>query len=50
VDVNGNLTKFADIYDRDAPVVAALDAPGERDRARKTSYEVVEIVDDLQTT
>ena len=50
VDVNGNLTKFADIYDRDAPVLAALDAPRERDRARKTSEEVVEIVDDLQTT
>ncbi|UYH54841.1 L,D-transpeptidase family protein [Qipengyuania sp. SS22] len=50
VDVKGNLTKFADIYDRDAPVLAALDAPRERDRARETSEEVVEIVDDLQTS
>ncbi|MFW2449381.1 MAG: L,D-transpeptidase family protein [Qipengyuania pacifica] len=50
VDVNGNLTKFADIYDRDAPVLAALDAPRQSDRARQTSEEVVEIVDDLQTS
>ncbi|WP_370191093.1 L,D-transpeptidase family protein [Qipengyuania sp.] len=50
VDVNGNLRKFADIYDRDAPVLAALDAPRQRNRARQTSEEVVEIVDDLQTS
>ncbi len=49
VDVNGQLTKFADIYDRDAPVLAALDAPRQRERARKTSEEVIEIVDDMQT-
>ena len=49
VDVNGELRKFSDIYDRDAPVLAALDAPRVSDRARKTSEEVVEIVDDLQT-
>ncbi len=49
VDVNGNLTKFADIYGRDAPVLAALDAPRQRDRARKTSEEAVEIIDDMQT-
>ncbi len=49
VDVNGKLTQFADIYGRDAPVLAALDAPRKSDRARKTSEEVVEIVDDLQT-
>lgn len=50
VDVDGNLRKFADIYDRDAPVLAALDAPRQRDRARETSEEVIEIVDDLQTS
>lgn len=49
VDVNGQLTKFADIYDRDAPVLAALDAPRQQNRARKSNEEVVEIVDDLQT-
>jgi murein L,D-transpeptidase YcbB/YkuD len=49
LDVNGDLTQFADIYGRDAPVLAALDAPREANRARKSSEEVVEIVDDLQT-
>ena len=50
VDVNGELRKFPDIYGRDAPVLAALDAPRQSDRARKTSEEVIEIVDDLQTS
>ena len=50
LDVNGELRKFDDIYGRDAPVLAALDAPRQRDRARETSEEAVEIVDDLQTT
>ncbi len=49
VDVNGKLTRFADIYDRDAPVLAALDAPRQQNRARKTSEEAVEIIDDMQT-
>ena len=49
LDVNGKLTKFSDIYGRDAPVLAALDAPRVQDRARETSEEVVEIVDDMQT-
>ena len=49
VDVEGKLTQFADIYGRDAPVLAALDAPRQSNRARETSEEVVEIVDDLQT-
>ena len=34
LDVNGELRKFDDIYGRDAPVLAALDAPRQRDRAR----------------
>ena len=49
VDVDGKLTRFADIYDRDAPVLAALDAPRQQNRARKTSEEAVEIIDDMQT-
>lgn len=48
-DVDGKLTTFADIYGRDAPVLASFDKPRVADRARKTSEEVVEIVDDLQT-
>ncbi|TMM45881.1 L,D-transpeptidase family protein [Qipengyuania marisflavi] len=48
-DVNGELRSFADIYGRDAPVLAALDAPRQRDRARETSEEAVEIIDDMQT-
>lgn len=50
VDVNGELRQFDDIYGRDAPVLAALDAPRQRERARETSEEVIEIVDDLQTS
>lgn len=49
VDVDGKLASFADLYGRDAPVLAALDAPRQSNRARKSSEEVVEIVDDLQT-
>ncbi|AKH42660.1 murein L,D-transpeptidase YcbB/YkuD [Altererythrobacter atlanticus] len=47
-DVDGNLTTFPDIYDRDDPVLASLDAPRIANRARETKEEVVEIVDDLQ--
>lgn len=49
-DVDGKMTTFADIYGRDAPVLASLDKPRQADRARQTDEEVVEIVDDLQTT
>ena len=48
-DVDGVMKTFGDIYDRDAPVLAALDAPRQSNRARETSEEVVEIVDDMQT-
>jgi murein L,D-transpeptidase YcbB/YkuD len=48
-DIDGELRTFEDIYGRDTPVLAALDAPRVADRARVTSEEVVEIVDDLQT-
>ena len=47
-DINGKMRAFADIYGRDAPVLASFDAPRVANRARKTSEEVVEIVDDLQ--
>jgi len=47
--IDGELKTFADIYGRDAPVLASFDQPRQANRARKTSEEVVEIVDDLQT-
>ncbi|MCA1661935.1 MAG: L,D-transpeptidase, partial [Novosphingobium sp.] len=47
-DVNGQLKKFADIYGRDAPVLAALKAPRQlHTDQRKSNEEVIEIVDDL---
>ena len=49
-DITGKLRQFSDIYGRDAPVLASFDAPRQADRARATSEEAVEIVDDLQTT
>jgi L,D-transpeptidase YcbB len=49
-DIEGKLRQFADIYGRDAPVLASLDAPRQANRARRTSEEAVEIIDDLQTT
>ena len=50
VDIEGKLRAFNDLYGRDAPVLTALDAPRQANRARKTDEEVIEIVDDLQTT
>ena len=49
-DVEGKMKTFKDIYDRDAPVLEALDAPRVSDRARETSEEAVEIIDDMQIT
>lgn len=49
-DVDGQMTAFADIYGRDAPVLASFDKPRQANRARQTDEEVVEIVDDLKTT
>lgn len=49
-DIAGKLRQFSDIYGRDAPVLASFDAPRQANRARATSEEAVEIVDDLQTT
>jgi murein L,D-transpeptidase YcbB/YkuD len=47
-DINGTLRSFTDLYGRDAPVLAALDAPRVANRARTSSEKVVKIVDDLQ--
>lgn len=49
-DIDGNLRTFNDLYGRDAPVLAALDAPRVANRARKSSEKVEAIVDDLQTS
>jgi len=49
-DVDGQMRTFADIYGRDAPVLASFDKPREANRARKTDEAVVQIVDDLKTT
>ena len=48
VDIDGDLHTFSDIYNRDAPVLAALDAPRKGNRARETDEEVIVIEDDLQ--
>ena len=48
LDIEGNLQTFDDLYSRDAPVLAAFDAPRSDNRARRTSEKAVEIVDDLQ--
>ncbi|MEL7198303.1 MAG: L,D-transpeptidase family protein [Pseudomonadota bacterium] len=42
-DTNGEMTTFKDIYDRDAPVLASLDKPRERDRSYEITDEVIVI-------
>jgi len=49
-DIDGELKAFNDIYGRDAPVLASFEAPRVGNRSRVTSEEVIEIVDDLQTS
>ena len=49
-DINGKLATFADIYDRDAPVLASLDAPRKPNRSRVTGEQVIVIEDDLRTS
>jgi murein L,D-transpeptidase YcbB/YkuD len=49
-DIDGELKSFADIYGRDAPVLASFEAPRVGNRSRVTNEEVIEIVDDLQTS
>ncbi|OYW45728.1 MAG: L,D-transpeptidase [Sphingomonadales bacterium 12-68-11] len=49
-DIDKNMRTFNDIYGRDAPVLASFNAPRVGNRARVTTEEVIEIVDDLQTS
>jgi murein L,D-transpeptidase YcbB/YkuD len=49
-DIDRELRTFNDIYGRDAPVLASFDRPRVGNRARTTNEEVIEIVDDLQTS
>jgi L,D-transpeptidase YcbB len=49
-DITGTLRTFKDIYGRDAPVLAALDAPRVANRTRTSSEKVVPIIDDLQNS
>jgi murein L,D-transpeptidase YcbB/YkuD len=49
-DIDGTLKTFADIYGRDAPVLASFEARRVGNRSRVTNEEVIEIVDDLQTS
>jgi len=47
-DVSGGMRKFADIYGRDAPVLASFSKPRQLHTDQRTSSEkVIEIVDDL---
>ena len=47
-DVTGGMRKFADIYGRDAPVLASFKAPRQlHTDQRKSNEKVIEIVDDL---
>ncbi|MCL9982399.1 MAG: L,D-transpeptidase family protein [Erythrobacter sp.] len=47
-DINGEMLTFADIYNRDAPVLASLDKPRVRNRSNVVDDEVIVIEDDLQ--
>lgn len=47
-DIDGNLRTFNDIYGRDAPVLASFEAPRTGNRARESSEEIIEIIDDLR--
>jgi len=42
-DINGELATFKDIYNRDAPVLASLDAPRVKDRSGESDDEVIVI-------
>ena len=49
-NIDGKLSTFADIYGRDAPVLASLDAPRKPNRSRVTGEQVIVIEDDLRTS
>jgi murein L,D-transpeptidase YcbB/YkuD len=44
--INGELSTFDDLYERDAPVLASLDRPRIANRQKATSEEVIVVVDD----
>ena len=44
--IDGEMATFKDIYDRDAPVLAAFEAPRKANRSRVTDEEIIEIVND----
>ena len=44
--IDGEMVTFKDIYDRDAPVLAAFEAPRKANRSRVTDEEIIEIVND----
>ena len=44
--IYGEMATFKDIYDRDAPVLAAFEAPRKANRSRVTDEEIIEIVND----
>ncbi|MBO9518360.1 MAG: L,D-transpeptidase family protein [Porphyrobacter sp.] len=49
-DIDGQMRTFNDIYGRDGAVIASFKAPRVDNRSRVTDEEVIEIVDDLQTS
>jgi murein L,D-transpeptidase YcbB/YkuD len=49
-DIDGQLQTYADIYGRDAPVLASFEAARVANRSRVSGERVIEIVDDLQTS
>ncbi len=48
-DINGQLSTFSDIYERDAPVLTSIDAPRVPNRSRVTGEQIIPLEDDLQT-
>ncbi|WP_338241430.1 L,D-transpeptidase family protein [Aurantiacibacter hainanensis] len=50
VDVDGKLREFEDIYGRDAPVLASLDAARVGNRQTFSAEEVIEVVNDPRST
>ena len=49
-DINGRLTTFNDIYERDKPVLDSLDAPRVANRSRVTDEQIIVIEDDPRAT
>ena len=47
-DIEGNLATFNDIYGRDAPVIASLEAPRKANRSRVTGEQIIPIEDDMR--